>query len=232
MNPGPQTPPHHGKIGTFLQFVAFFTENQYMKRFSLFTLCILLLLLGAGLNAQTATATATAPTAKEQTATAAAPTAKTKSATPDTYRTISLGMEIEAVKKELLSDSFFGYRGERDLSLLPTQNRSLIETVGTSFISRSWFQFYKDTLYIMTFNIDPSKVDYYSVYTSLVQKYGEPLSLDPRKAQWGDDTVTLTLERPLTVKYVDTAVFTSLLDKSGTEKAATDMLRETFINEF
>jgi len=153
-------------------------------------------------------------------------------AVPDTYRSISLGMDMETVKKQLLSDGIFGYRGERDVSLLPHKNRSLIETTGPSFIRRSWFQFYKDSLYIMTFTIDADRMDYYSMYSSLVEKYGEPESLDPRKALWSDERVILTLERPLTVKYVDAAVFQSLLDADTTGKAASDVLREEFIGDF
>lgn len=151
---------------------------------------------------------------------------------PDTYRTIALGMDIEAVKKELLGDGLFGYRGERDISMLPTMNRTLIESVGDSFIRRSWFQFFEDKLYVMTFNLDPDRMDYYSMYSTLVQKYGEPTSLDPHKAVWSDDKVTLSLERPLTVKYVDMEVFNGLLDKSGADTAMTDLLRENFLNEF
>lgn len=141
-------------------------------------------------------------------------------------------MDLETVKDALLGDSLFGYRGERDVSLLPSRNKTLIETVGYSFISRSWFQFYEEKLYIMTFKLDTDRVDYYSVYSSLVRKYGEPSSLDPRKAVWSDERVTLSLERPLTVKYVDRAVFDSLLDRSGTEQAASEMIREGFIDEF
>lgn len=151
---------------------------------------------------------------------------------PNAYRSISLGMKLDAVKEQLLADSLFGYRGERDVSLLPTMNRSLIETEGNSFIRRAWFQFYEENLYVMIFNLDSEKVDYYSIYSSLVSKYGEPGSLDPHKSEWTDGKVTLTLERPLTVKYVDAEVFAKLLDSSGAEKAMSDIMRETFINEF
>jgi len=70
-----------------------------------------------------------------------------KAALPAEYRSIRLGMGIDAVKEALKQDAVFGYRGERDVSLLPTENRSLIESAGSYFISRSWFQFYKDNLY-------------------------------------------------------------------------------------
>ena len=151
---------------------------------------------------------------------------------PDSYRGISLGMAMDAVKEQLLADGLFGYRGERDVSLLPTMNRSLIETVGPSFIKRSWFQFHEDKLYVMTFNLDSSRVDYYSMYSILVSKYGEPVTLDPRKAVWDDGKITLSLERPLTVRYVDEKAFNDLLAAAGTEKAASDLQRESFIGDF
>ena len=85
---------------------------------------------------------------------AVTPPAKTngqqvKAALPAEYRSIRLGMGIDAVKEALKQDAVFGYRGERDVSLLPTENRSLIESAGSYFISRSWFQFYKDNLSLL-----------------------------------------------------------------------------------
>lgn len=154
------------------------------------------------------------------------------SSLPSSYRSISLGMDIESVKTALSKDGIFGYRGERDVSLLPFANRSLIETAGPSFIRRSWFQFLDDKLYVMIFRLDPDRLDYYSLYSSLVSKYGEPKELNPAKALWDDGAVTLTLERPLTVKYVDTKAFQSIIDADTTGKAASDILREEFIGEF
>lgn len=154
------------------------------------------------------------------------------SSLPSSYRSISLGMDLESVKSALTKDGIFGYRGDRDVSLLPFANRSLIETAGTSFIRRSWFQFLDDKLYVMIFRLDPDRLDYYSMYSSLVSKYGEPKELNPAKALWDDGTVTLTLERPLTVKYVDSKAFQSIIDADTTGKAASDILREEFIREF
>ena len=60
----------------------------------------------------------------------AAGKASDKPSVPNAYRTLSLGMDIDSVKNELLADPLYGYRGERDVSLLPGENRSLIETAG------------------------------------------------------------------------------------------------------
>lgn len=148
---------------------------------------------------------------------------------PVAYRDISLGMPIDDVKKMLQADSLYGYRGERDVSLLPTQNRVLIESEGLSFLNRSWFQFYKDKLYTMTFKLDADRVDFYSVFKSLQDKYGEPTSLDPEKIVWKDDRVTLSLERPLVLKFIDTQVFAEIQNTSKVNKSTEELTRKGFL---
>ena len=157
---------------------------------------------------------------------------KEKAALPVEYRGLALGMNIDTVKQTLKQDALFGYRGDRDVSLLPTKNRSLIESAGYSFISRSWFQFYKENLYTMIFKLNTNTVDYYSVYTQFCEKYGEPLSITPKRAVWEDEHTRIVIERPLVVKYIDLTVFNELLSQSTTEKAASEMSREQFIDGF
>ncbi len=151
---------------------------------------------------------------------------------PSAYRNIQLGAHIDTVKTELKNDPVFGYRGERDLSLLPTKNRSLIQTAGSFFIARAWFQFYNESLYTMIFKLNTDAIDYYSIYSQFCKKYGEPTSLNPSRAIWENETVRLVIERPLIVKYIDLTVFNELLNKSGTEKAASEKNRKNFIESF
>ena len=155
-----------------------------------------------------------------------------KAALPAEYRSIRLGMGIDAVKEALKQDAVFGYRGERDVSLLPTENRSLIESAGSYFISRSWFQFYKDNLYTMIFKLNTDTVDYYSVYAKFCEKYGEPASINPQRAVWENEHTRVVIERPLIVKYIDLMVFNELISQSTTEKAASETNRQNFIDGF
>ena len=141
-------------------------------------------------------------------------------------------MDIGAVKDALKQDAVFGYRGERDVSLLLTENRSLIESAGSYFISRSWFQFYKDNLYTMIFKLNTDTVDYYSVYSKFCEKYGEPTSINPQRAVWEDEHTRVVIERPLIVKYIDLTVFKELISQSTTEKAAAETNRQNFIDGF
>ena len=56
---------------------------------------------------------------------------------PMGYKEIQLGQTVEEVREILEKDSSFGFRGERDVSLLPTEERVLIETSGSSFFAAS-----------------------------------------------------------------------------------------------
>ena len=74
---------------------------------------------------------------------------------PSGYSSAKLGMSIDSLKEALKKDHQFGYRGDRDVSLSPSDGQYLIETDGSlygfSFLGRCWFQFSEDKLYIMTF---------------------------------------------------------------------------------
>src|SRR5574344_2505471 len=152
---------------------------------------------------------------------------------PDGFGGIQLGMSADEVKIALLKNLDFGYRGDRDVSLLPGENRVLIETdasrVGYSYLSRCWFQFYEDKLYIITINLNPEKMDHYSIFSTLCKKYGNPGTLDPEKSTWQNDVVIMSLERPLTLKYTDKIVFDKLQNQSLVNKSAQEMSRDEFL---
>ena len=153
---------------------------------------------------------------------------------PSGYANISLGMSLDDTKEALKKDSRFGYRGDRDVSLLPGDARILVETDSSvnaphSFLDRCWFHFYQEKLYIITINIKSDKVDYYSVFSQLCKKYGNPSSLNPEKSEWKNDSVIMTLERPLTLKYTDRKVFESLLDSSNVDKSVGEQNRDQFL---
>ena len=157
-----------------------------------------------------------------------------QSSLPNGYAGIKLGMSIDAVKEALQKDGQFGYRGERDVSLLPGENRELIETDTSrtapySFLDRCYFQFNDGKLYIITINIKTEKMDHYSVFSKLCEKYGLPTSLNPSKSEWVNGSVIMTLERPLTIKYTDKQVFDKLQEKSLADKAVIEKSQDHFL---
>ncbi len=138
-------------------------------------------------------------------------------------------MDRDTVIAALKKDPIFAYRGPEDLSLLPSPNQSLIEVAGLSFVRRGYFQFYEGKLWTMILELDPDKVDHYSVYTSLVQKYGEPASIDPKESRWEDGTTRMALERPLSLRYMDMTVYAKLRDAAGAKESARELDRQGFL---
>ncbi len=148
------------------------------------------------------------------------------------FRALSLGMAYEALMDALSADDLFNFRGERDVSLLPHRDQTLIEARGSSFVRRAWFQLQSGTLFIMAYSLSPDHLDHYSVFTRLVERYGEPKNLNPRLAVWEDGETRISLERPLTVKFLDLATLNGLLDDSAVREADVTRLRRDFLDEF
>ena len=155
---------------------------------------------------------------------------------PAGYKDIMLGMSLEETKDALVKDPDFGYHGDRDVSLIPGGSKELIETdartgYGSSFLERCYFQFFQDELYIITINMNPQRMDYYSIFTTLTKKYGEPNSFDPNSATWKNDAVTMSLERPLTLKYIDNKIYKNTQNYSNVPLAPTEITRDMFLDE-
>jgi hypothetical protein len=127
-----------------------------------------------------------------------------------------LRIGLETLKTRLRDDPAFNFREERDVSLLPSApEETLVETAGHDFIRRAFFQLRTGEVFIMSFTLNTALVDYYSVFTTFVQKYGEPTSLSPREAVWENEETRVSLERPLTVKYIDKNSFPGMVQGSA-----------------
>jgi len=151
---------------------------------------------------------------------------------PREFRGMFLGMDLNELKTALTKDTLFTFRGDRDVSFIPVREETLVETTGMSFIRRAFFQLTEGKVFIMAFSLDTRLVDHYSVYTSLVSRYGEPLYLNPSEAVWESEDTRLSIERPLTVKYLDKQVFGDLIAESRTRENLQHFMREEFLGDF
>jgi len=156
---------------------------------------------------------------------------------PKQFRKIVLGMSLDDLKAALEEDSqgenkLFNFRGDRDVSFLPAREESLIETSGSSFVKRAFFQLRDGALFIMAFTLNTNMMDHYSVFTDLVTKYGPPTYLDPKEAVWETEELRLSIERPLTVKYIDKKVFNDIINESALVESRRVQQRQEFLNEF
>ena len=148
------------------------------------------------------------------------------------YRALHLGMNLDNLKEALIDDILFHFRGDRDVSFLPIREETLVETTGPSFIRRAHFQLTDGAVYLMSFSLDTGLVDHYSVYTTFVRRYGEPGFLNPREAVWENDDIRVSIERPLTKKYLDMIVFNRLNEESRAIESREMLRREEFLGDF
>ena len=153
-------------------------------------------------------------------------------APPRQFRGLFLGQTLDELKSALTRDSFFSFRGDRDVSFLPVREETVVETTGLSYIRRAFFQLSGGAVYIMTFSLDTRLMDHYSVFTSFVKKYGMPAELNPGEAVWETPDTRVSIERPLTVKYIDKKVFDRLVEESKTGEKNELLAREDFLNDF
>jgi len=151
---------------------------------------------------------------------------------PRQFRELFLGQTMDALQAALIRDGLFRFRGERDVSFLPVRDETLVETTGLSFVRRAYFQLSDGAVYIMSFTLDTRLMDHYSVFTSFVRKYGEPLILSPQEAVWESDDTRVSIERPLTVKYVDKTVFNRLVEEAEAQQRQEYIAREDFLADF
>jgi hypothetical protein len=84
----------------------------------------------------------------------------------------------------------------------------------------------------MAFALNTDMMDHYSVFTGLVDKYGQPSYLDPREAVWENDELRIAVERPLTVKYIDKKVFDDIISESSLIQSRRVRDRQEFLDEF
>jgi hypothetical protein len=152
---------------------------------------------------------------------------------PRGYRAITLGMGIEELKEALRRDTeIYLFREDRDVYDIPLRNENYVETTGRGFVKRGFFQLKDESLFVISLELNPDRMDYYSVFTAFRERYGEPDSLDPQKAMWESETARVFIERPLTVKYIDRAVFDAILAEAEAGESAEKNLRKDFLSDF
>ena len=151
---------------------------------------------------------------------------------PRQFRELALGMSLDALRYSLTQDRLFRFRGDRDVSFLPVRQETLVETTGNSFIRRAHFQLVDGEVFIMSFTLDTRLIDHHTMFMTLVNRYGQPIILNPSEAVWEDYYTRVSIERPLTIKYIDRTVFDRLREEARTIQDWETLSREEFLAEF
>jgi hypothetical protein len=145
---------------------------------------------------------------------------------------IQLGMDYDQVDQALINSAYFQYRGPADLSLNPSDEQSVIQTKGFTFLSEGIFQFDENILQLIILVLNTDEISYFDMFQTLSDKYGSPIVLGPDEARWEDETTRISLEYPGTLKYLDLGYFNTRLAESNQLEAVEDFSRDLFLDSF
>jgi hypothetical protein len=84
----------------------------------------------------------------------------------------------------------------------------------------------------MSYSLNTGMMDHYSMFTTLSGKYGDPTYITPRESVWETEDTRITLERPLTIKYIDKKAFEDIISESTLIQSRRVQERQEFLNEF
>jgi hypothetical protein len=113
-----------------------------------------------------------------------------------------------------------------------TPGENLIETRGFSFIDKGYFHFYEKKLFIITIVLNREKMDFYTMHMNLEEKYGRADRLTPDGVYWESENVSLSLEKPLAVKYTDKKARESIFSSARDIQTTGAALKEQFLDLF
>jgi hypothetical protein len=153
-------------------------------------------------------------------------------ALPSSFGGVSLGISLDQAKEDISASPLFAYRGDPDISFLPSDDQPIIRADGNGFLSSGIFQFHDDGLYSITLRLDEERMDYFTMFSDLSEKYGDPDYLDPQQCYWERDGVRMILEKPLTVKYLSMEVFNAIREAGAAEESISTMSRDLFLDNF
>jgi hypothetical protein len=152
---------------------------------------------------------------------------------PRGFEELQLGLSRNALTEILSRHGGFYYRGDPDVSLLERENLTLIEVEGIGFFDSAQFQFTPDdTLFVIVLVMNEALIDYFSLFRTFSDKYGEPADLSPRHTVWENESVRISLERPVVLRYIDKAAFADLLKEGEALESYERIGREDFLSRF
>lgn len=138
---------------------------------------------------------------------------------------ITLGTSLDQVMRELDQSEFFAFDADNDISIVPLSRNALVSVRGTDHIEQGFFQFDTDALVSIQLVLNQNSIDHFTLYGSLVEKYGEPHALTPQLVTWESEAVRISIERPLILKYIDMQYFSSQ-QGARRERASTGTIDE------
>jgi len=124
---------------------------------------------------------------------------------PEGFQDINIGISYKEVTDKLENNDSFLYKKE-DV-IYESRQKNIISTLGKGFIKNAIFQFNEDKLINIILYINDDKIDFYTLKKDFLNKWGNPIQVNPNYNIWEDDTTRIILEKPLTIRYIDLTIF-------------------------
>lgn len=148
------------------------------------------------------------------------------------FDSIRLGMVYDDALSALETSSYIHFRGPRDVSLRPLGDDPIISAPGQAFLQEVVLQFSEGVLFSISLVVDPQEFDYGTFYRIFNQRYGNPHDLNPRRAVWQDEQTRISIEKPLTVQFLDLGAFRRMQEDSMIQDSAERFSKTLFLDEF
>jgi len=149
----------------------------------------------------------------------------------DGYKDIKLGMKKDQVMNIINNSPDFDPLKDEILSVRLEPDTEIITTEGLTFIELAYFHFHKDQLFQILLKISDDKIGYYTLLKSLTAKFGNPKSLNPKKASWENDRTKIVIEKPCTLKYQYLPVWNTLITKDNSTDTINKIIRDEFLKK-
>jgi len=154
---------------------------------------------------------------------------QTPVAIPEGYKEFTFGMSMDTVKDLVSKSQEFDSVREEVLTIRTEPDREIITVKGRGFVKRGYFHFNEDKLFHIYLIMNESKIGYYNLLKGLTEKYGNPATLDPKRAVWKNQTARVVIEKPSVVKYTSIPVWESLGSNDLADRNVLQINRDDFI---
>lgn len=145
------------------------------------------------------------------------------------FDTLTLGMDYQSALNALDFSSNFIYNSQMPMWI---ESNPVIAANGKGFVDKGYFQFYNGALYSITIELNRNRIDFFTLFMQLQQKYGKYKSFSPTIVRWEDENALLSLEKPLTLRYLEKRIHSQLIESSKVKESQKQKMREDFLEQF
>lgn len=134
------------------------------------------------------------------------------------FMSINIGMLRQQALEAAEKNEMIEVPKNRDVEFFPVEDRKILTLSIKPEVPYIYLQFYNDKLYAITVIFDERYIDFYTLSSSLQDKYGKHSELNPVWREWKVDEIIIKVEKPAVVKYIALKEFLEVTSFKGARK--------------